>query len=274
MEGGGLQPGRTGAVWLAVGVAVGLSVGLLAGDLVFAHATSSSPPPTFSVPSGLPPVSSCFGGGTCGASNPTTNGSGFDCVISGFAETMGDYLYVAVNYAGGIDMITSVSDGGADSFHYVAGEFANNQSVAFYDVPSDHGGLVTITVMISASEFGACTAGQLTPGTEVGVVGPGGSVASASYLSVSNAALHEPSLLMALFGATRPTGTPYVVLSAGVGIGWLIGSQWTGSTYDGTAQTLYGVNDGVLGTVTFTWVVGNTQTPSISAVVVELYLGA
>lgn len=269
----GVQRGRTGAMWLAVGIAVGLSVGVLAGDLVFAHTTGPSPPTTFSVPSGLPPVSNCFGGGTCAASNPTTDGSGLDCVISDFAETAGDYLYVAVNYAGGINITTSVSDGGADSFHYVAGEFANNQSVAFYDVPSDHGGLVTITVMIDASDFGACTAGQLTPGTEVGVIGPGASVASAPYLSVSNAALHEPSLLMALFGATRPTGTPYVVLSGGVGIGWLIGSQWTGYTYNGTGQTLYGVNDGVSGTVTFTWVVGNTQTPSISAIVVELYLG-
>ncbi len=75
---------------------------------------------------------------------------------------------------------------------------------------------------------------------------------------------------MALFGATRPTGSATVTPSSGSG--WMIESQETGYTYGGANQYLYGLNDSASGAVTFTWRVGNTQTPSISGIVVEFYL--
>ena len=270
MPGAGVSLRDLWGVFLAVGIVLGFFVGLLTGALVFPH---PSPTRTFSVPSGLPPLMNCFGGETCSASGPSTDGSGTTCVVSGFSETAGDFLYVAINYMAGTDRIISVADGGVDSFNYVAGEFANDQSVAFYTVSSVHGGTVTITVTLSVVEFGTCTVGQLSAGTTVGVIGPGGTVASGESLSVTNAAVHEPALLMALFGATRPTGTAFVTVSAGGGSGWQIASQWTGYTYNGTAQILYGENDGASGTVIFTWQVGNTQTPSISGIAVEFYLG-
>ncbi len=94
-------------------------------------------------------------------------------MISGFSETPGDFMYVAINFMASTHQITSVADDGVDSFSAVAGEFANDQSVAFYDVPSESGGAVTITVTLSAVEFGSCTVGQLSSGTTVGVVGAG-----------------------------------------------------------------------------------------------------
>lgn len=258
-------------LFLVVGVAGGLVVGLLIGAVVLAPSTS--PSHSASVPQALPTVSTCFGGGDCNGTSPTTNGSGTQCVVSGFEETAGDFLYVAINYAGGTDLITSVTDGGGDTFDYVAGEFAYNQSVAFYDVPSEHGGAVSITVAIRQAEFGACTVGQLSAGTTVGSAGPGGGVPSEPRLTVTNDVSHAPSLLLALFGATRPTGTPTVTASYPGSPPWNLANQWTGSTYDGTAQVLYGENVYASGTVEFTWQVGNSQTPSISGLVVEFYLG-
>lgn len=275
MVGVGSPPRDTRFVWLALGVAVGLCVGLLIGAFELPHSSSSVPSATHSVPSGLPPVSNCFGGGGCSAADPTTNGSGTSCIVSGFAETPGDFLYVAISYTGGSNKVTSVADDGADSFNFVAGEFANNESVAFYDVMSVRGGSVTVTVALSSVAFGTCTVGQLTAGTELGVVGPGASTPASWYLSVTNAALHEPALIMALFGATRPTGTPSVTISpGGMDAGWQIAGQWTGYTYDGAAQVLYGENDVSSGTVEFTWQVGNSQTPSISGIALEFYLGS
>ena len=249
-------------------------MGLLLGAYVLPHSTATSPPPArFPVPSGLPPVTTCFGGGNCTAGVPTTNGSGTTCVIAGFSETASGFLYLAVNFAGGSDLILSVSDGGVDSFDFVAGEFANNQSVALYDVPSEHGGTVSITVTIGRTDFGACTAGQLSAGTKVGSIGAGYSVASGTGLSVFDDGSYAPSLQMALFGATRPTGNPFVTVAPQSGIAWNLANDWTGFTYDGTAQVLVGENDTASGGVTFTWTVGNTQTPSISGIAVQFYLG-
>ncbi len=73
----------------------------------------------------------------------------------------------------GSNMVTSVGDGAIDTFVYTGGEFANQQSVTFYDVSSESGGTVTITVTLSAAEYGTCRAGQLSAGTAVGVVGIG-----------------------------------------------------------------------------------------------------
>jgi len=264
-------------VILAVGIGIGLVFGLLIEGLVLSpsspHAgTVSSPPAT--VPSGLPPVSTCFGGGYCNGTAPTTNGSGTACQIPGFSETAGDFLYVAINYMNGTDLIASVSDGGVDSFSYIGGEFANDQSVAFYDVPSDHGGEVTVTVTISQAEFGACTVGQLSPDTKVGSIGTGASVANWSSLTVSNPGSQSPSLLLALFGSTRPTGDPIVATFPPNGTVWNLANQWTGSTYDGTAQVLCGEDDLTSGTVLFTWSTGNGQIPSISGISVQFYLAS
>jgi hypothetical protein len=192
------------------------------------------------------------------------------CVISSFSEIAGGFIYLAINYLAGTNVITSVSDGGTDTFAYVGGEFANSQSVAFYDVAFEHGGTVTISVTLSTAEYGSCTAGALSQGTVVGVVGTGSSIAAGESLSVANAATHEPSLLMALFGATRPTGTPTVKVSSGST--WQVAQPYTGTSSLGTAQSLYGDNDSASGTVTFTWHVGNSQTPSISGIAVEFYL--
>jgi len=250
---------------------VGLVVGLVVGGYVLVPAA-----PTVhgtSVPPSLPTLTSCFGGGVCnGTSSTTTNGSGTACAVSGFSETAGDFVYVAIDYMGGSDQIVSVSDGGLDTFSYVGGEFANETSVAFYEVPRAHGGTVTVTVTISEAEFGACSVGQLGAGTMVGVVGPGHSVANNPYLTLSNAASHEPSLIMALFGSTRPTGDPLVAdWPQSVGFAGLLAVQWTGSTYDGTSMNLFAENDSEPGTTNFVWETGNGQAPSISGIAVEFY---
>jgi hypothetical protein len=192
-------------------------------------------------------------------------------VITGFPATPGDFLYLAVSFSGGTDQITSVADTVADAFDYVAGEFQNNQSVALYAVPSERGGTDNITVTISARQFGICTVGQLNPGTMVGTIGSGASVSGAENLTVTNDAGQTPALLMALFGATRPTGASFVSVPT-LGDGWEISNQATGFTFNGDSQFLYVADVETAGSVAFTWQVGNTQTPSISGVVVELYL--
>jgi hypothetical protein len=264
---------------LVVGIAAGLVVGLLVGVLIVAPPSSGGSPGsgratgtnrTGPVPFGPPPTSNCFGGEVCGGSAPTVNGSGTVCQISGFAETPGDFLYVAINYLGGTNQVLSVTDGGLDSFQYVGGEFANAQSVALYDVLSAHGGPATISVTLGAPEFGACTVGELTGGTQA-LFGDGDAAPDNLALSVAYAAVHAPSLLLTLFGATRPTGSAFVSVSGGA-TGWLVAGPYTGYTYEGTAQALYGENDTSSGVVTFTWQTGNGQAPSIRAIVVELYL--
>ena len=272
MSGAIVPPKDSRWLFLIVGVAAGLVLGIVIGANVLPATTSSPGKSTASLPLGSPPVSNCFGGGNCSASVFTTNGSGIACVVAGFEETAGEFLYVAINYMAGTDQIISVTDGGADSFNYVGGEFANNQSVAYYDVPADHGGAVTITVTLRTTEFGACTVGELTAGTTVGAVGPGGSVGSGYGVSVGIDVQHEPSLLMALFGSTRPTGNPTVTASNN-GTVWTLADEWTGYTYNGAAQVLSAENDYTAGAVVFTWQVGNSQTPSVSGIVVELDLG-
>jgi len=187
-------------------------------------------------------------------------------VISGYSEIAGDFMYVAINYLAGTDMITSVRDGGVDSFAYVGGEFANSESVAFYDVASEHGGSVTITVTISATEFGDCRVGQLTAGTAVGVVGKGNSTASGTILNMANVATNEPSLLLTIVSATRLTGA--FLMDAPVG-NWVMAQAATGYV-PGTGSGLYGYNDTSSGTVTFTLTTGNAV--SISGIAVEFYI--
>ncbi len=212
---------------------------------------------------GIP--SNCFGGGSC-------LGPGTSCVMSNVYETAGDFMLIAINYKADGNLIGGVSDGGVDQFTFVGGEFANSQSVAFYDVTSEHGGGVTLYVTLTAAEYGSCTAVGLSPGTAVGVVGQGDSTSAGESLSVTNTAIHEPSLLMALFGATRPTGSPSVTVSSGST--WPVAQPYTGTASLGTAQSLYGDDDTGSGTVTFTWHVGNTQTPSISGIAVEFFTGS
>lgn len=218
------------------------------------------------VSSGPSPVSNCFGGSPCTGPSGTTDGSGTTCVISSYSETAGDFMYVAINYLDGSNIITSVSDGGVDGFAYVGGEFANSQSVAFYDVASEHGGNVTITVTISSNEFGTCRVGQLDAGTILGVVGAGSSVASGTSLSVTNSANQGPSLLLALFGSTRPSGGWTLVSPSG---GWMTGGQQLTGYNPGTVSELFGYNDTTSGTVTFTASV--TSSVSISGIVVQFY---
>jgi len=272
---GGIFPSPTSRwAFLVIGVAIGLVLGFVLGTLGEpAGSSNSRTPHGTSVPSWLPTVSSCFGGSPCNATSTTTNGSGTSCVVPGFVETAGDFLYVAINYMAGSDLVVSIGDGGVDSFTFVAGVFANQQSVAFYDVPDETGGNVTITVSISQVEFGSCTVGQLSAGTSLGVIGPGQSVPGSFDLSVTNSALHEPSLIMALFGATRPTGSPIVTVTPGGGIPWAMGGVWTGTTFLGDAQELVGIDAESSGMVTFNWQVGNSQTPSISGIALEFYSG-
>jgi hypothetical protein len=216
-----------------------------------------------------PPASNCFGGGTCTGPSGTSAGSGTTCVISSFSETAGDFLYVAINYLAGSNVISSVSDQGVDTFHFVGGEFANLQSVAFYDVPSEHGGTVTITVSLSIAEFGSCRAGQLNSGMTVGVVGAGASVNSGTGLTLSNGASHAPSLLLAMIGSTRPSGAYTMSAPAG---NWLTGGQQATGYNPGTESALYGYNDTTGGTVTFSFSTGAPV--SISGIVVEFYASA
>ncbi|GEM_PF-477375 len=216
-------------------------------------------------PSGPAPASNCFGGGTC--SGASGDGQGTTCVISSFSEITGDFLYVTVNYLGGTNVISSVTAGSV-SASYIGGEFANSQSVAFYDVVSEHGGTVTITVTISIAEYGTCRVGQLTAGTTVGVVGTGANNYGAS-LSVTNIATHQPSLLLALIGSTRPSGAYTMASPAG---NWVVGANQATGTNPGTESALYGYNDSASGTVTFAFTCNPYSGVYISGIVVELYL--
>jgi hypothetical protein len=211
-------------------------------------------------------TSSCFGGGSCDSAG---DGLGTTCVISGFFETAGDFMYVAINYLAGNNLVTSVTDTVGDVFTSVGGVYENSQSVAFYDEPLDHGGFATVTVTISSAEYGSCQVGQLSAGTTVGTVEARNSVASGSSLSLTIDPSQVPSLLLALFGATRPTGAPTISAPGGT---WTMEDEYTGSSSLGTAGFLYGYNASASGANTFTWVTGNGETPSISGIVVELYL--
>lgn len=220
------------------------------------------------------PTTNCFGGANpcTGTSTSTTAGEGTTCVISSFWETAGDFMYVAVNYLAGTNLITSVSDGGTDAFTYIAGEFATGQSVALYDVGSVHGGTVTITVTLSTAEFGTCRVGQLSAGTTVGVVGAGGTANSDTdtSLEVTNTAAHEPSLLLALFGSTRPSG-PWEPPSPSSA--WIMGGFLETGYNPGTNSELIGYNDTTSGTVTFTQTLENSGYDIyLSGIVVEFYL--
>jgi len=226
--------------------------------------TCPLPGPT---PSGPAPNSNCFGGSPCTGSSGTSAGKGTTCTVSSFSETAGDFMYVAINYLAGTDLITSVADGGTDTFQYLGGEFANSQSVAFYDVTSEHGGTVSITVTISTAEFGTCRVGQLSPGTTVGVVGTGESTASGTSLSLTNAASHEPSLLLAMIGSTRPSGAYTMSTPSG---SWLTGGQQPTGYNPGTESGLYGYNDTSSGSVTFAFTTGSSV--SISGIAIEFYL--
>lgn len=230
--------------------------------------------PSFSGPSGPAPTSNCFGGANpcTGTGTSTTAGKGTTCVISSFAETAGDFMYVGISYLANTNIITSVADGGVDSFSYVGGEFSTSQSVAFYDVSSEYGGTVTITVTISTAEFGTCRVGQLTAGTTVGVVGMGGNANSDSYtsLSVTNSPVYEPSLLLALFGSTRPSGPWESPLPSG---SWITGGFQETGYNPGTNSEVIGYNDTALGMVTFTQTLENSGYDIyLSGIVVEFYL--
>jgi len=221
-------------------------------------------------PTGQGPTSNCFGGGTCyGASG---EGHGTTCVISSFSETAGDFLYMTVNYLAGTNVISSVTAGSV-SASYIGGEFAPSASVAFYDIPSEAGGSVTITVLLTAPEYGDCRAGQLSAGTTVGVVGLGSTTDNATdtSLSVTNAGSHEPSLLLAQFSSSRPSGAWSLPSPAG---GWMTGGQLATGTNPGTESALYGYNDTLVGTVTFTETLGDSGNGNIylSGIVVEFYL--
>jgi len=225
------------------------------------------------LPSVQNPSSNCFGGGTCIGPSGTSNGSGWTCVISGFSESAGDFLYVAINYLYNMNIVSSVSDGGGDTFTFVGGEFASQQSVAFYDVTSEHGGTVTITVTLSAIEFGTCRAGQLSPGTMVGVVGTGGNAnaIAGTSLTVTNTATNEPSLLMALFGSTRPSGGWTDSSPPG---SWVMGGLQLTGYNPGANSELIAFNDTSSGTVNFTMQLGNSGYDIyLSGIVVEFYLG-
>lgn len=245
---------------ISIIVVAAVIIGAFAASGVFSS-KSSSPP------SGLAPISNCFGGGTCIGPSGTSNGSGTTCVLSSFSETAGDFLYVAIDYLAGSNMVTSVGDGAIDTFVYTGGEFANQQSVTFYDVSSESGGTVTITVTLSAAEYGTCRAGQLSAGTAVGVVGIGNSTASGTSLSMTNAATHEPSLLLGMIGSTRPSGAYSMIAPAG---NWLTGGQQGTGYNPGTESGLYGYNDTASGPVTFAFTTGTSV--SISGIVVEFYL--
>jgi hypothetical protein len=188
-------------------------------------------------------------------------------VISSFSETAGDFLYVTVNYVGATNVISSVTAGSVSASR-IGGEFENSQSVAFYDVTSEPGGTVTVTVTLNTAEYGSCRAGQLSPGTTVGMVGAGNSTASGTSLSLTNAATHEPSLLLALFGNTRPSGSWGPLSPSGA---WYDGpNPGTGTTSLGTGSGLVGYNDTASGTVTFT--LSTAYAVSISGIAVEFYL--
>ncbi len=222
---------------------------------------------SFSVSEIGAPSSNCFGGAPC--TDPpggTTAGSGTTCVISSFSESRGAFMYVAINYLAGSDVISSVSDGGVDTFQYVGGEFANSQSVAIYDVLAEHGGTVTVTVTLSAAKFGSCVVGQLSAGTTVGVVGSGASIASGTSLSVTNSAAHEPSLLLAMIASTRYSGAWQ--LSSPSGAWWMVNQDLTGSD-PGSNGNIILYNDTHSGTVTFS--ISTANSVSISGIVVELY---
>ncbi len=240
---------------------------LRAGNLA-GYVYSPSPP----VPMMQATLSNCFGGGNCVGPQGTTNGSGKTCVVSSFSETAGDFMYVAINYLGSTKVITSVTDNGTDTFTYIGGEFATGQSVALYDVASEHGGTVTITVTLSTTAFGTCQVGQLTAGATVGVVGPGGTANSVTdtSLNVTNTATHEPSLLLALFGSTRPSGPWKPPSPSG---SWITdGFQETGYN-PGTNTELIGYNDTASGTVTFTQTLENSGYDIyLSGIVVEVYI--
>jgi hypothetical protein len=188
--------------------------------------------------------------------------------MSSFAETAGAFMYVVVNYLDGSDIITSVADGSVDQFDYVGGEFANVQSVAFYDVPVEHGGTVTITVTISSVEFGSCRAGQLTPGTQVGDIGIGNSTGYGTSLDLTNPAGHAPSLLLAIIGTSRPSGASTMSAPAG---NWLDGGGLGTGWNPGANSDMYGYNATVPGTVTFAY--SCTSPVSISGIAVEFVRG-
>jgi len=220
------------------------------------------------VVSGAPPVSNCFGGAPCIGSEGTTNGSGTTCVISGFSETAGAFLYVVINYLDGTDIITSVADGGADQFNFVAGEFLNDQSVAFYDVPAEHGGPVTITVTISGVAFGTCRAGQFPQGTLLGSVGTGNSTGGGMSLDLTNPAAHAPSLLLVMMGSSRPSGGFTMTSPSGT---WVTGGQQLTGWNPGTDSYLYAYNDTTAGPITFD--LTSVSPVSISGFAVEFYSG-
>ena len=180
---------------------------------------------------------------------------------------MGDTMYVAVSWASSSDPITQVLDGNFDTFDYISGEYVNGMSVAFYEVPSEVGGMVTVTVSLVSAAYGTCYVGQLTAGSALGAVGAGNSVGPGNSLSLSNPATNGPSFLLALVGATRPSGA--FTMSAPAG-NWLVGPQ-EGTGYNpGTETAIYGYDAGGAGKVTFSFTTGNTV--SISGIVVEFYL--
>jgi len=218
--------------------------------------------------SGAPPVSNCFGGAPCTGPSATTNGSGTTCVISDFTETAGAFLYVVINYLYGTDLITTVADSGADQFAFVAGEFSNDQSVAFYDVPAEHGGTVTITVTVSEALFGTCRAGQFPQGTMVGSIGAGNSTDFGYDLDLENPAAHAPSLILVMMGSSRPSGGFTMTSPSG---SWVTGGQQLTGWNPGTDSYLYAYNDSTAGPVSFDLTC--VSPVSISGFAVEFYSG-
>jgi hypothetical protein len=218
------------------------------------------------VPSGPAPVDNCFGGTPCaGTSDGSTAGKGTTCSVA-ITETAGDFLYFALNYGSGSNLGSALGDGGADSFNYLGGEFSDGDSVAFWDVPSDHGGSVVISATLTEAEYGTCWAGQLSPGTVAGSVGTGGATQSGSSLTVSVSPYYQPSLLMVLFGAQRPTGSSSISSPAGT---TLLGTQDTGYV-PGTGDLLGSyVDSGSAGTaVSFTMQAGYSDV-AMSGIAVE-----
>jgi hypothetical protein len=223
---------------------------------------------------GAVPISDCFGGGICSGPSGGSAGYGTTCIIYDYSEPAGDFMYVAINYQGSTNVISSVADGSVDQFTPVetgsAGpgsvSSSDAQFVAFWDVPSTAGKEVTITVTLSTAEFGSCTVGLLSANSIVGSLHAIGVVDGYSW-SYSNAAAHEPSLVLAFIGATRPTGTTTESVSGGTN--WELENLATGSSNDGANQYLYGDDYSQSGALTFTWT--SSYSSTIAGLTVEIY---
>jgi hypothetical protein len=219
-----------------------------------------------------PVSSSCFGGSGCQSTGTT-------CTISNFPASAGYVLYVATTYSGAGSLFSSVTDsiagGGADSFvpitSGVSGSSSPMESAFWYGVSSELGGTATITVTLTSSESGICTAGQLAPGTVWdGPYFGSNAMSSGSSLTVSVNPQNPPSLILALFGASRPQGAPIMNGPSGT---WQVETQLTGTTYSGNGQQLYAYDANSAAGFSFDWQTGNGQLVFAVGVVGEFTAG-